>query len=184
LNFYSYFNYMWFSNCKFILNVYKAIYLIDIDLYNISTFAVSNNRKSEKGKILNAVCFTNMAVYICYINLNKKEQQVHGMKFLKIIIPAFIWRTIRICASLLQVLCYGLSLPLSENETIKDCVNVYCEWLSALTSPKLSVPKPVTEDPNPYAQDMLHHLLNLFVPRSGSGMLSWWFWLSEIIFKS
>ncbi|KAL4239114.1 hypothetical protein ACF0H5_003817 [Mactra antiquata] len=69
----------------------------------------------------------------------------------------------------MEVLCYGLSLPLSENETIKDCVNVYCEWLSALTSPKLSVPKPVTEDPNPYAQDMLHHLLNLFVPRSGAG---------------
>ncbi|XP_053405362.1 ral GTPase-activating protein subunit beta-like isoform X3 [Mercenaria mercenaria] len=69
----------------------------------------------------------------------------------------------------MEVLCYGLSLPLSENDTIKDCVNVYCEWLSALTSPKLSVPKPVTEDPNPYAQDMLHHLLNLFVPRAGSG---------------
>lgn len=69
----------------------------------------------------------------------------------------------------MEVLCFGLSLPLSENDTIKDCVNVYCEWLSALTSPKLPVPKPVTEDPNPYCQVILHHLLNLFVPRPGSG---------------
>ena len=69
----------------------------------------------------------------------------------------------------LQVLCFGLSLPLGENDTIKDCVNVYCEWLSALTSPKICVPKPVMDDPNPYAQDILHHLLNLFVPRPGSG---------------
>ncbi|WAR19879.1 RLGPB-like protein, partial [Mya arenaria] len=37
----------------------------------------------------------------------------------------------------MEVLCYGLSLPLDQLDTIKDCVNVYCEWLSALTSPKL-----------------------------------------------
>ena len=65
----------------------------------------------------------------------------------------------------LQVLCYGLNLPLSELETIKDCVNVYCEWFSALTAPHVCVPRPVIDDPNPYVRDMLHHLYNLFVPR-------------------
>ena len=32
----------------------------------------------------------------------------------------------------MEVMCYGLSLPLSEHDTVKDCVNVYCEWISAL----------------------------------------------------
>ena len=32
----------------------------------------------------------------------------------------------------MEVICFGLSLPLSEHDTVKDCVNVYCEWLSAL----------------------------------------------------
>lgn len=26
----------------------------------------------------------------------------------------------------MDVICYGLSLPVSEHETIKDCVNIYC----------------------------------------------------------
>ena len=70
-----------------------------------------------------------------------------------------------------QVICFGLSLPLSEGtyDAIRDCVNVYCEWLSSLLSPKVGVPRPVVEDPNPYAQDMLHHLYNLFVPREDAG---------------
>ena len=33
---------------------------------------------------------------------------------------------------LMEVLCYGLSLPLTEHETVRACVDVYCEWLSAL----------------------------------------------------
>ncbi|XP_064603525.1 ral GTPase-activating protein subunit beta-like isoform X2 [Liolophura sinensis] len=65
----------------------------------------------------------------------------------------------------MEVLCFGLSLPLEEHESIRDCVNVYCEWLSALASPKPCVPKPVLEDPNPFAQVIVQHLLNLFVPR-------------------
>ncbi|KAL3873490.1 hypothetical protein ACJMK2_036600, partial [Sinanodonta woodiana] len=71
----------------------------------------------------------------------------------------------------MEVLCFGLCLPLTEHEAIKDCVNVYCEWLSTLMpSPKLCVPKPVIEDPNQYAQNMMYHLLNLFEPRTGSGV--------------
>lgn len=32
----------------------------------------------------------------------------------------------------MEVVCHGLSLPLGDHEVIKDCVNIYCEWLSAL----------------------------------------------------
>ncbi|XP_076306424.1 ral GTPase-activating protein subunit beta isoform X2 [Tachypleus tridentatus] len=66
----------------------------------------------------------------------------------------------------MEVVCFGLSLPMSEHEAIRDCVSVYCEWFLALTKPKACVPKPVCEDPNNYARRMLHHLYNLFVPRS------------------
>ncbi|KAK3094041.1 hypothetical protein FSP39_023374 [Pinctada imbricata] len=71
----------------------------------------------------------------------------------------------------MEVLCFGLSLPLSEMETIKECVSVYCDWMTAcLATPKSCVPQPIRDDPNPYIQDMIHHLLNLFVPRKGSGV--------------
>lgn len=70
----------------------------------------------------------------------------------------------------MSVICHGLSLPLSEHETIKDCVNVYCEWLTALLpAPRISVPKPICEDPNLYARKIISHLHNLFVPRHGEG---------------
>ncbi len=69
-----------------------------------------------------------------------------------------------------QVVCHGLSLRLAEHDTIKDCVNIYCEWLSALLpSPKASVPKPIIEEPNRYARKMIAHLYHLFVPRKGEG---------------
>ncbi|XP_037904139.1 ral GTPase-activating protein subunit beta isoform X8 [Hermetia illucens] len=68
----------------------------------------------------------------------------------------------------MDVICFGLSLPLQEHETIKDCVNVYCEWMTALhPSPRISVPKPICEDPNLYARRMINHFHNLFVPRQG-----------------
>lgn len=68
----------------------------------------------------------------------------------------------------MDVICYGLSLPLTEHETIKDCVNVYCEWLTGLhPQPKISVPKPVLEDSNLYARRIINHLHNLFAPRQG-----------------
>ncbi|XP_059176419.1 ral GTPase-activating protein subunit beta-like isoform X2 [Physella acuta] len=68
----------------------------------------------------------------------------------------------------MEVLCFGLGLPLTEHETINNCVKVYVEWLTALVSPKPCVPRPIIEDPNPFAQVMLHHLLNLFTPRPDS----------------
>lgn len=72
----------------------------------------------------------------------------------------------------MDVICFGLSLPLTDHETIKDCVNVYCEWLTAtLSSPKISVPKPIIDDSNVYSRKIISHLHNLFVPRQGEGEL-------------
>lgn len=74
----------------------------------------------------------------------------------------------------MDVICYGLSLPLTDHETIKDCVNVYCEWLTALhPQPKFSVPGPVLEDANVYARKIISHLHNLFTPRQGESKLKW-----------
>ncbi|GFY51172.1 ral GTPase-activating protein subunit beta [Trichonephila inaurata madagascariensis] len=66
----------------------------------------------------------------------------------------------------MEVICFGLGLPLSEHEAIRDCVNVYCEWMLALTKPKVCVPKCICEDPNMYTRNMLNHLYNLFLPRN------------------
>ncbi|KAL7044929.1 hypothetical protein ACKWTF_002104 [Chironomus riparius] len=69
----------------------------------------------------------------------------------------------------MDVICFGLSLPLTDHEIIKDCVNLYCEWLSVTTSPKIAVPKPILDDPNIYTRKIIGHLHNLFVPRHGEG---------------
>lgn len=71
----------------------------------------------------------------------------------------------------MDVICHGLSLPLAEHDIIKDCVNIYCEWLTALLpNPKISVPKPICDDPNTYVRKIIKHLYNLFVPRPGEGI--------------
>lgn len=70
----------------------------------------------------------------------------------------------------MEVICFGLSLPLSEHDIIKDCVNVYCEWLSVLLpTPKVCVPQPVRDDPNIYSRKIITHFHHLFVPRKGEG---------------
>ncbi|XP_014675290.1 PREDICTED: ral GTPase-activating protein subunit beta-like [Priapulus caudatus] len=68
----------------------------------------------------------------------------------------------------MEVLWHGLSLQMAEYETINDCVNVYCEWLTAMTTPRNSVPIPVLEDPNAYTQTIIRHFYSLFVPRDAS----------------
>ncbi|XP_021703987.1 ral GTPase-activating protein subunit beta isoform X5 [Aedes aegypti] len=78
----------------------------------------------------------------------------------------------------MDVICHGLSLPLAEHDIIKDCVNIYCEWLTALLpNPKISVPKPICDDPNTYVRKIIKHLYNLFVPRPGEGfeLISFYF---------
>ena len=67
------------------------------------------------------------------------------------------------------MICFGLTLPLTEQDTIRDAVNIYCKWMSALLNPKDSVPKPVCDNPNHYMGIMLRHLNNLFIPRDASG---------------
>ncbi|XP_055591586.1 ral GTPase-activating protein subunit beta isoform X6 [Uranotaenia lowii] len=70
----------------------------------------------------------------------------------------------------MDVICYGLSLPLAEHDIIKDCVNIYCEWVTALLpQTKISVPRPICDDPNTYVRKIIKHLYNLFVPRPGEG---------------
>uniref|UniRef100_A0A3Q2ZWK8 Ral GTPase-activating protein subunit beta n=1 Tax=Kryptolebias marmoratus TaxID=37003 RepID=A0A3Q2ZWK8_KRYMA len=49
----------------------------------------------------------------------------------------------------MEVLCYGLTLPL-EGDTVKLCVDVYTDWMMALVSPRDSMPQPVVKEPNMY----------------------------------
>lgn len=67
----------------------------------------------------------------------------------------------------MEVLCYGLTLPL-EGDTVKLCVDVYTDWMMALVSPRDSMPQPVVKEPNLYVQTILKHLYNVFLPRYGS----------------
>lgn len=64
----------------------------------------------------------------------------------------------------MEVLCYGLTLPL-EGDTVKLCVDVYTDWIMALVSPRDSIPQPIIKEPNLYVQTILKHLYNLFLPR-------------------
>ncbi|XP_047224256.1 ral GTPase-activating protein subunit beta-like isoform X3 [Girardinichthys multiradiatus] len=64
----------------------------------------------------------------------------------------------------MEVLCYGLTLPL-EGDTVKLCVDVYTDWMMTLVSPRDSMPQPVVKEPNMYVQTILRHLYNVFVPR-------------------
>lgn len=64
----------------------------------------------------------------------------------------------------MEVLCYGLTLPL-EGDTVKLCVDVYTDWMMALVTPRDSMPHPVVREPNMYVQTILKHLYNVFVPR-------------------
>ncbi|KAG0723198.1 Ral GTPase-activating protein subunit beta [Chionoecetes opilio] len=71
---------------------------------------------------------------------------------------------------LMPALGHGLSFPLSEIDILRDCVSVYCEWLSALLpNPKSSVPSPILNDPNHYARIIINHFYYLFVPRGAQG---------------
>lgn len=67
----------------------------------------------------------------------------------------------------MQVICFGLGLPLSEGETLKGCVSIYLDWLSSLSSqPKQEVPKEILRKPNHYSQRILQHFKNLFIPKT------------------
>ncbi|XP_060804490.1 ral GTPase-activating protein subunit beta isoform X2 [Amyelois transitella] len=72
----------------------------------------------------------------------------------------------------LEVIRFGLGLPLTEHEAVRDCVRVCCAWLSPLlpaaaptVPPPPATPPPVRDQPHRYARKILRHLQNLFVPR-------------------
>ncbi|TKS65283.1 Ral GTPase-activating protein subunit beta p170 [Collichthys lucidus] len=65
----------------------------------------------------------------------------------------------------MEVLCYGLTLPL-DGDTVKLCVDVYTDWLMALVYQRDSIPPPISREPNLYIQKILQHLDSLFMPRS------------------
>ena len=65
----------------------------------------------------------------------------------------------------MEVICYGLTLPLSDFDTLKGCVTLYVEWLSVATNPKTIVPHPIISDRLPYIQMIISHLENLFIPK-------------------
>ncbi|CAG0914457.1 unnamed protein product [Notodromas monacha] len=68
----------------------------------------------------------------------------------------------------MEVVCYGLTLPLNELETIKYCVHVYCDWLtSLLPNPKNCVPPPLSAAPELYCRQIINQLYNVFMPRPG-----------------
>lgn len=86
-----------------------------------------------------------------------------------------LWLTL--CAALpgqvkwtMEVLCYGLTLP-PDSETVKLCVDVYTDWMTALSSPRGSIPQPILKEPNLYVQTILKHLYNLFLTRYCSALV-------------
>ncbi|KAI1897030.1 hypothetical protein AGOR_G00078920 [Albula goreensis] len=64
----------------------------------------------------------------------------------------------------MEVLCYGLTLPL-DGDTVQLCVDMYTDWISVLLAPCSSIPQPIIKEPNLYVQTILKHLYNLFLPR-------------------
>ncbi|XP_076602988.1 ral GTPase-activating protein subunit beta isoform X2 [Chaetodon auriga] len=65
----------------------------------------------------------------------------------------------------MEVLCYGLTLPL-DGDTVKVCVDIYTDWMMVLVSLRDSIPPPISREPNLYVQKILRHLYTLFMPRS------------------
>lgn len=73
---------------------------------------------------------------------------------------------------IMEVICYGLSLPImttEQHEGVRDCVNIYCEWMcvmSPLKAKEKLIPFPIRDDPNRYFRLIMHHLYNVFIRRS------------------
>ena len=65
----------------------------------------------------------------------------------------------------MQVIGYGLTLPLTERALIAACLEVYDGWLSAVFQPKKSLPPPIVEEPGPYTQIIFKQFCYVFEPR-------------------
>lgn len=64
----------------------------------------------------------------------------------------------------MEVICYGLSLPIQtteQHEAVRDCVSIYCEWMMSMVPSKSRgrcIPFPIRDDPNRYFRLMIQHL--------------------------
>ena len=65
----------------------------------------------------------------------------------------------------MQVIGHGLTLPLQDRTVIQLCIEIYQNWLSPLFFVKKSVPDPILQTPEVYAQQIFKHFYALFVPR-------------------
>ena len=65
----------------------------------------------------------------------------------------------------MQVIGHGLTLPLQDRTVIQLCIEIYQNWLSPLFFVKKSVPEPILQAPEVYAQQIFKHFYALFVPR-------------------
>lgn len=73
---------------------------------------------------------------------------------------------------IMEVLCYGLTYPLTDNDQIdsfRDCVLIYCQWFQALAPRSLAsiepshIPRPIMDEPNIYCLKIIGHMYNIFV---------------------
>lgn len=69
----------------------------------------------------------------------------------------------------MEVICYGLTMPMTEIDLIRNCAYLYTDWVTAITdSNRASVPKPILSNKEFYFKKILKHLENLFLPRESS----------------
>ena len=69
----------------------------------------------------------------------------------------------------MDVICYGLTMPLDDIEMIKNCVFIYLDWMTVLsTKPKIGIPVQLSSKKEYFFTKMLHHLTNLFIPRDST----------------
>lgn len=65
----------------------------------------------------------------------------------------------------MDVISYGLALPLSEHKLMHLCIDVYESWLSTVHEAKKSVPRALKETPDEYVQTIFKQLSQVFTPR-------------------
>ena len=69
----------------------------------------------------------------------------------------------------MDVICYGLSMPMAEVEMVKNCVFIYLGWSSVMSvNPKNGIPPQIVANKDFYFTKILKHLTNLFIPRESA----------------
>ena len=69
----------------------------------------------------------------------------------------------------MEVVCYGLTMPMTEIDLIRNCAYLYVDWITVIANAgKASIPKPILEDKKWYFKKILKHIANLFLPRESS----------------